>query len=583
MIDPIVSLTHSIHSNKGVYALLIGSGLSRSAEIPTGWDITLDLIKRIAKLEGAKNIKNYEKWYIDVKGKQPDYSELLDALAKTPEERRAILHSYIDPSSEDIEEGRKVPTKAHKSIAQLVSQGYIKVIVTTNFDRLLENALREVGVEPTVISSVDHIKGAPPIAHCKCVIVKVHGDYLDTRIKNTANELENYDPAMSAYLDRIFDEFGLVVCGWSGAWDTALRNAIVRCPNRRFTTFWTSISDPNEQAEELIKSRYAQKIRIVNADEFFAKLIELLGALEAIGQPDPLTVKAAEALVKKYLSEPKYKIKLRDLVIDEAKSSAAASMNRYVMNGSFTNEEFYERVKSYEAMTEILRKLIMVGCYWSQDNHDIWLETIKRTALSKHNVSGLTVWLELQNYPAVLVFFSGLLGAMAGENYALFNSIVSAKVGKGSDKDTYVQRLLPVNMGVDKNIWQRLPGYDRRHSPLSDHLLDTLSPDLMDFVVNQEECDDLFDKCEVLAAFSLAHIENTELNPDKVWFPPGRYAWRMRGYSSTAVRDWFEEAKTLKENWKPLQQGMFGGSYQRFEKLLECFDNFMGRISQYYY
>lgn len=584
MMDPIISLTQSIFSNKGVYALLIGSGLSRSAEIPTGWDITLDLIKRIARLEGAKNIKNYEKWYFDTKGNQPNYSELLHELAKTPEERRAILHSYIDPSPEDIEEGRKVPTKAHKSIAWLVFQGYIKVIVTTNFDRLLENALREVGVEPTIISSVDHIKGAPPIAHCKCVIVKVHGDYLDTRIRNTAKELEDYDPEMSAYLDRIFDEFGLIVCGWSGSWDTALRDTIIRCPNRRFSTFWTSMSDPNSQAEDLINIRQAQKIKINNADDFFEKLIELLGALNDIGQSSPLTAKAAQALVKKYLSEPKYKIKLHDLVIDETKSSASAYMSKYTMEGTFSNEEFHERVKSYEASTEILCKLIMVGCYWSQDNHhNLWLETIKRIALSKHNVGGLTVWLELQNYPAVLVLFSGLLGALAAQNYALFNSLASAKIGSGRDKDAYVQRFLPVNMGVDRDVWQRLPGHDRRHSPLSDHILDVLSSNLMDFVVNQNECDDLFDRCEVLAAFVLADIGNTELDPEKVCFPPGRYAWRMRSYGSSSIRDWFEEAKTQKEGWGPLQQGMFGGSYQRFSKLLECFDNFIRRIAQYYY
>ena len=41
--NPLTQLAFSVYENKGVYAVLLGSGLSRSAEIPTGWEITLDL------------------------------------------------------------------------------------------------------------------------------------------------------------------------------------------------------------------------------------------------------------------------------------------------------------------------------------------------------------------------------------------------------------------------------------------------------------------------------------------------------------------------------------------------------------
>ena len=46
--DILLKLAFSVQQNSGVYALLIGSGVSRSAGIPTGWEITLDLIKRYA-------------------------------------------------------------------------------------------------------------------------------------------------------------------------------------------------------------------------------------------------------------------------------------------------------------------------------------------------------------------------------------------------------------------------------------------------------------------------------------------------------------------------------------------------------
>ena len=53
MIAPELALAMSVHSNKGVYALLLGSGISRSAGIPTGWEVVLDLIRKLARAQGA--------------------------------------------------------------------------------------------------------------------------------------------------------------------------------------------------------------------------------------------------------------------------------------------------------------------------------------------------------------------------------------------------------------------------------------------------------------------------------------------------------------------------------------------------
>jgi hypothetical protein len=169
--DPITQLAFSMFENKGVYALLLGSGLSRAAGIPTGWEITLDLVRRVALAQGVENQSDWAMWYCDRNGTNPDYSALLAELAISAAERRSILHSYIEPDDEDRAEGKKLPTAAHHTIAGLVRDGYVRVIVTTNFDRLLENALREIGVEPTVVSSVDTLSGAEPITHSACYVL----------------------------------------------------------------------------------------------------------------------------------------------------------------------------------------------------------------------------------------------------------------------------------------------------------------------------------------------------------------------------------------------------------------------------
>src|SRR6266496_680151 len=146
MIDPILTLAHTVQSNKGMLAILLGSGVSRPAGVPTGWEVTLDLIRRLAALQNGNPVPDPEAWYRATYGSPPEYSALMQALGGSPSERRAILHSLFEPTEEEREQGLKVPTVAHRSIARLVAGGYVRVIVTTNFDRLVETALQDEGI-----------------------------------------------------------------------------------------------------------------------------------------------------------------------------------------------------------------------------------------------------------------------------------------------------------------------------------------------------------------------------------------------------------------------------------------------------
>jgi hypothetical protein len=106
--DPLTQLAFSMFENKGVYALLLGSGLSRAAEIPTGWEITLDLVRRIALAKGVEDQTDWAEWYRKTAGKEPNYSLLLEEISSSPAERRSILHGYIEPNDEDREKVRRL-------------------------------------------------------------------------------------------------------------------------------------------------------------------------------------------------------------------------------------------------------------------------------------------------------------------------------------------------------------------------------------------------------------------------------------------------------------------------------------------
>src|ERR1700722_14584228 len=99
------------------------------------------------------------------------------------------------------------------------------------------------------------------------------------RLRNTAQELAAYEPEIDKLLDRIFDEYGLVVCGWSATWDEALRAAFFRCPNRRYSVTWTAKGALAPEAATLVKFRSASVIEIDSADKFFGSLEERLRSL----------------------------------------------------------------------------------------------------------------------------------------------------------------------------------------------------------------------------------------------------------------------------------------------------------------
>ena len=174
-LEPVLKVALSLHNNPGIYALLIGSGISRSAGVPTGWEIVLDLIRKVANMEGEDPEPEPEAWYQKRFGELPDYGRLLDRLTSTSAERMALLRSYFEPTEEEREQGLKMPTPAHRAIATLVRLGYFRIILTTNFDRLLEKALEDEGVSPDIIKSDDDLQGAMPYVHSKCYLMNCMG------------------------------------------------------------------------------------------------------------------------------------------------------------------------------------------------------------------------------------------------------------------------------------------------------------------------------------------------------------------------------------------------------------------------
>ena len=140
-LDADLPLVLGMQAQPGAYALLLGSGVSRASGTPGAWDVVNDLCKKVAEGQGVAAPADPIAWYTEASGTAPDYSSLLDALAPSAAERAALLRPYFEPTDDERRGGLKQPTAVHKAIAQLVAGRWVRVILTTNFDRLIEDAL----------------------------------------------------------------------------------------------------------------------------------------------------------------------------------------------------------------------------------------------------------------------------------------------------------------------------------------------------------------------------------------------------------------------------------------------------------
>ena len=303
--DGLGRLAFSLSRTEGTYAVLLGSGISSAAGVLTGWGIAMDLIKQMAISTGEEAPDDPEDWYQKKFEKPVNYSDIVEWFGGTQAERTRLLSSYIEPNEDDIREGRKKPTPAHRAIAKLAKYGCIRVIVTTNIDHLMELALADENVHPILISSVDDIDGMVPLSQAQneCIVVKVHGDYKDIRSLHTEAELKAYPKRMDDLLDQIFREFGMVVCGWSAQWDFALCDAIKRCNAEYYSWFWAERGTPGVAAAELIERRQAEVIPIEGADGFFDGLRRRVEKLKSIESQDLEPVEQSVALLQSHLHQ----------------------------------------------------------------------------------------------------------------------------------------------------------------------------------------------------------------------------------------------------------------------------------------
>jgi hypothetical protein len=570
MDNELLQLAFAIRYAPKVYALLLGSGVSRAAGIPTGWDVIGKLIEEVAIVQQGHISEDPIVWYEKHYGKQPTYTDLLEQVGVTSFIRNAILRQYFEPTDEEREYGLKVPTQAHRAIASLVKQGYIRVIVTTNFDQLLETALRDLGVNPHIISSPESLASATPIEHSAITIIKVHGDYTDWRSLNTAEELSQYSDAMNGLLDQIFRNYGIIICGWSADWDTALRDALLRSGEGRYSTFWASYGSPTTHAQTLITHRQARVINIFGADAFFKELAETVEALEAGSREHPLTIAAVVERAKKYVSNELHRIDLEELLRTETERSFQRFRSgdfiqkRRALMGEHpgTLEDHLKAWDLYfEAIEPVLHIMAVLCLYDRQSRYWHVTEALNRwLEVLPEEPSSIWRWV-----PGLYLLYTAGIAALRARHLDYIPALLKTKV-KQYETRTYTT----IGVATSERLifWYISNFSEPRPIPINQYLQERLRSIFQPYIPSDLEYTNVFDLFEVLLA--LAYIDTPERENSDSWMPPHISIYHSRSWEYIN-EFWSAEASNLAlQNTK-----LWGNKYKTYKDLLRGYENIL--------
>ena len=463
--DPRVVLAMNLATQPGVYAVLIGSGVSTAAGVPTGWGVVEQLVRRVAAAGTTVPLvdNDWEGWWTQ---NHPElelgYSQLLTLLGPTPAARTALLREFFEPNDEDRAEGRKLPSAAHSAIAELVAQGTVRVIVTTNFDRLAEHALDAAGVSYQVIASDGAITGMEPLPHADATIIKLHGDYLSLEQKNTVEELSSYSPEMNGLLSRVLDEYGLVISGWSGEWDHALVAALESKANRRYPLVWTAWRSGSSIAKRLTAGNGNLLVENTAADDFFPDIVSRVSAIKAMADTPPsLDIKLAR--LRRALPDPIKHLEVRALFEHEIQLLREWASERPRIAPSSDPQQARAEVSAIQHRFDSLLQLYAQGVLLDRDNQhsDLWVWVLQQAldARSGNATGTVTEWWDaLAHLPAFLLLRVGILAGLAAKHEVLIVRLCLDPGGRslffplGAEVPAHLVLNVPVVLKND--VWQ---------------------------------------------------------------------------------------------------------------------------------
>lgn len=229
MSDSIRALASSMVSRKisGVdpYILFLGAGASISSRCSSMMQIVDDVLEQHAKSEFDK----WEKEIKDATQKEKRFGELLrNEISKEKRTRFFEIWNLLDHDNQysilrkHLWEN-KIPSKGYDSLIKLIKKGFIKIVLSTNLDNLMEKALNNSGYQPgdfvIVVNGRDrHEEIVDQLSSSRnsLKIVKLHGTLESPKsYAFRQEEIFDFEKEIKPNLSQLINQ-SLIIVGYSG-------------------------------------------------------------------------------------------------------------------------------------------------------------------------------------------------------------------------------------------------------------------------------------------------------------------------------------------------------------------------------
>lgn len=205
----------------------LGAGASRSANLPTASDLTWALKKRLYCTSenqpydsydlNSEAVKSRIQSYMESKGyptlwSPEEYSFYFELCFKNDYQKQ---QRYIESA---LKSERVSLNVGHRILASLVKMNIARVLFTTNFDDVVEQAFSKVGGRNLGVFNIEGSYAALDALNSESfpIYVKLHGDFKYQSIKNLSEDLLENDCELKRCFLASASRFGMIVSGYSG-------------------------------------------------------------------------------------------------------------------------------------------------------------------------------------------------------------------------------------------------------------------------------------------------------------------------------------------------------------------------------
>ena len=257
-----------------------------------------------------------------------------------------------------------------------------------------------------------------------------------------------------------------------------------------------------------------------------------VGSTEEFSQFHSLSIDDAVASVKQYLSESPPRIRLEDLVNSTVGQIVEITSGEdFDMGSPMTGQTVVDRVTAYEAACSTLLAMAPIGGRWAEKEHVlVWEQALQRLGsrdVVEFNKSLNLGWIELQQYPTVLLLYALGIGAVQAGRFQFLERMLATELSPRRQQEAFAARELAPWLS-HHFYWGDSMRQHLGHP--NERIHNTLRPYAERIALDGDQYALVFNRLEILTGLNIAYHEGTVDPQHNYW------RWIALAYSHLGFR-----------------------------------------------